>query len=273
MTNLLIKNIGLMLSGDVKQSVIDADSLLIEGGQIAEIGPSTKVPDNVTVIDASGSALCPGLIDSHCHVVLGDYTPRQLMQNFLDSILHGGVTTAISAGEVHLPGRPKDAAGAKALAILAAKSWATVRPGGMKVLGGSVILEKGLIEADFDEIAAEGVRVVGEIGLGSVKDPDEAAQMCRWAKNRNMTVMMHSGGTSIPGSSVIGAEEIMTVQPSVVSHINGGPTAMSFREAEQVIAQTDAAIEIVQCGNVKRAVEVTELIKKRGEEELTSFHS
>ncbi|MEN8243848.1 MAG: amidohydrolase family protein [Thermodesulfobacteriota bacterium] len=263
----LIRNVGLMLSGDIRQPVIEADSLLVADGCIDAIGSSLKAPDGAGVIDAGGSALCPGLIDSHCHVVLGDYTPRQQMQNFLDSMLHGGVTTAISAGEVHLPGRPKDAAGAKYLAMLAAKSWASVRPGGMKVLGGAVILEKGLTEADFDEMAEQGVRVVGEIGLGSVKEPDEAAQMCRWAKARGMVVMMHSGGTSIPGSSVVGAEDIMTVEPSVVSHINGGPTAMSAEEAEQVVAKTGAAIEIVQCGNVKRAAQVTELMIKRGEED------
>jgi enamidase len=98
-----------------------------------------------------------------------------------------------------------------------------------------------------------------------VKDPEEAATMCRWAKARGMVVMMHSGGTSIPGSSVVGAEDILTVGPSVVSHINGGPTAMSAEEARRVVEQTDAAIEIVQCGNVKRAAEVTELIQRRGE--------
>ena len=70
------------------------------------------------------------------------------------------VTTIISAGEVHLPGRPKDPAGTKALAILAAKSFANFRPGGAKILGGSVILEKGLIEDDFAEMAREGVKVV-----------------------------------------------------------------------------------------------------------------
>jgi enamidase len=254
-----------MLSGEIDQPVLDADSLVIEDGRIAGIGRSLQAASGSGVIDAAGGALCPGLIDSHCHVVFGDYTPRQQMQNFLDSMVHGGVTTAISAGEVHLPGRPKDAAGAKALAILAAKSWAVVRPGGMKVLGGAVILEKGLTEADFDEMADQGVRVVGEIGLGSVKDPEEAATMCRWAKARGMVVMMHSGGTSIPGSSVVGAEDILTVGPSVVSHINGGPTAMSAEEARRVVEQSDAAIEIVQCGNVKRAAQVTELIKERGE--------
>ncbi len=262
---MLIKNVGLMLSGDVKSPILEANSILVEDGLISDIGLGLDAPAEVSIIDANGCAVCPGLIDSHCHVVLGDYTPRQQMQNFLDSSLHGGVTTSISAGEVHLPGRPKDAAGAKALAILAAKAWSGYRPGGMKVLGGSVILEKGLTEKDFDEMAREGVKVVGEIGLGSVKDPQEAAAMCAWAKERGMTVMMHSGGTSIPGSSVVGADQITTVKPNVISHINGGPTAMSFEEAARVIEQTDAAIEIVQCGNVKRAAQVAELMDARGE--------
>ena len=266
MSSWLIQNVGLMLSGEIDQPVLDADSLVIEDGRIAGVGRSLPAPSGSGVIVAAGGALCPGLIDSHCHLVFGDYTPRQQMQNFLESMLHGGVTTAISAGEVHLPGRPKDATGAKMLAVLAARSWAAVRPGGMKVLGGAVILEKGLTEADFDEMADQGVRVVGEIGLGSVKDPEEAAVMCRWAKERGMVVMMHSGGTSIPGSSVVGAEDILTVRPNVVSHINGGPTAMSAEEARRVVEQTAAAIEIVQCGNVKRAVQVTEIIKERGDE-------
>lgn len=265
MTDWLVKNAGLMLSGEVGKPILDTDSLIIRDGLIAEIGRGLSVPSGAKVIDAAGAAVCPGLIDSHCHVVLGDYTPRQQMQNFLDSSVHGGVTTSISAGEVHLAGRPKTAAGTKALAILAAKSWAGYRPGGMKVLGGAVILEKGLTEADFEEMAREGVAVVGEIGLGSVKEPEEAAEMCRWAKKYKMVVMMHSGGTSIPGSSVVGARQLLAVRPSIVSHINGGPTAMSFDEAKQVIEQIDAAIEIVQCGNVKRAAQVSEYIAKRDE--------
>lgn len=265
MNETLIRNIGVLFSGDTRRPILAADSLIIREGRIAAVGSGLDSIPDARIIDAGGSAVCPGLIDSHCHVTLGDYSPRQQMQNFLESTLHGGVTTSISAGEVHLAGRPRDPVGAKALAILAAKSWVNVRPGGMKVLGGAVILEQGLTEGDFDEMAAAGVKVVGEIGLGSVKDPDEAAEMCRWAKARGMVVMMHSGGTSIPGSSVVGAEQILTVRPSIVSHINGGPTAMSLAEAMRVLAQSDAAIEIVQCGNVKRAAEVTAWISERGE--------
>ncbi len=265
MSVVLVKNIGLLVSGEVAGPLIEGDSLVIADGLIQEVGTGLAAPAGATVIDAAGAAVTPGLMDSHCHVVLGDWSPRQQIQNYLESSLHGGVTTSISAGEVHLPGRPKDPLGAKCLAILAAKSWAAVRPGGMKVLGGAVILEKGLTEADFDEMAAAGVKVVGEVGLGSVKDPDEAAEMAGWAKARGMVVMMHTGGTSIPGSSVVGAADILKVRPSVASHLNGGPTAVSKQEAREIIEKSDAAIEIVQCGNLRRAVEVAEMVSQRGE--------
>ena len=260
MSAVLIKNVGLMLSGEVERPILDADCLVIADGLIQEIGAGLAAPQGATVIDAKGSALTPGLIDSHCHVVLGDWTPRQLMVNFLDSSLHGGVTTSISAGEVHLPGRPKDALGTKSLAIVAAKSWAAVRPGGMKVLGGALILEKGLTEADIAECAQAGVKIIGEVGLGSVKNPPESTQMAAWAKARGMIVMMHTGGTSIPGSAPVGAEQLIATGPSVASHINGGPTAVSLEEAKHIIDQTDIAIEIVQCGNMRRAAEVARYI-------------
>ena len=67
--------------------------------------------------------------------MFGDFTPRQQTSNFIESGLHGGVTTVISAGEVHLPGRPKDIVGLKALAIVAAKAYGNFRPAGVKVHG------------------------------------------------------------------------------------------------------------------------------------------
>ena len=262
-----ITHIGQMISGDYLNPVLSADTLVVKDGLIDRIGDSDtlKPPAGAMIIDANGCAVTPGLIDSHCHSVLGDFTPRQLTLNFLESELHGGVTTAISAGEVHLPGRPKDPAGVKALAILAAKSFQAYRPGGMKVIGGAVILENGLTEADFIEMAHQGVKVVGEVGLGSVKDPKEAAPMIRWAKKQGMIVMMHTGGTSIPGSSTVTAEMVMAADPDIVSHINGGPTAVSTEEAFKLIDQTAYTLEIVHCGNPLRAVEVSKRIVERKE--------
>jgi len=261
MPGTLITNIGTLISGNISAPILDADAILIADGKIQEIGKSAELKDRdvETVIDAAGSTIAPGLIDSHCHPVLGDFTPRQQQTGFIDSEVHGGVTTIISAGEVHLPGRPKDPAGTKALAILAAKSFASFRPGGAKVIGGAVILEKGLTEEDFAEMAREGVRIVGEIGLGSVKSPEDAAPMVRWAKKHGMTVMMHTGGTSIPGSDTVSADQVIGADPSIASHVNGGPTAVSVREIEKLVKETGYALEIVHCGNPKAMVEALKL--------------
>ncbi|MBP2666091.1 MAG: ena [Firmicutes bacterium] len=255
----VITNIGTIVSGLVEQPIIAGDVIVIKDGKIDAVGTMALVDslkkDSVEfkTIDAGGMTVTPGLIDSHVHPVIGDYTPRQKMSDFIDSSIHGGVTSMISAGECHTPGRPTDPAGVKALAILAHKSFALLKPGGVKVHGGSVILEKGLTEADFAEMAAAGVTVVGEVGLGSIKKPEDAAPMVAWAKKHNMKVMMHTGGTSIPGSSTVSADDVIKTDPDVVSHINGGPTAVSLKEVDRLLDETQIALEIVQCGNPKVA--------------------
>jgi enamidase len=266
MTRTLLTNIGTIVSGDLSNPILAADSLYVRDGIINRVGRIEELGGLPTdsIIDVNGSTIIPGLIDSHCHVVLGDYTPRQNQIGFIDSEVHGGVTSIISAGEVHLPGRPKDPAGTKALAILAAKAFQSFRPGGAKVLGGAVILEKGLTESDFEEMAREGVRLVGEIGLGSVKSPEDAAPMVQWAKRNGMTVLMHTGGTSIPGSNTVTADQVIATNPHVACHVNGGPTAAAPSEIEKLIGQTHYAIEIVHCGNPKAMILALEVgLKQR----------
>ena len=261
MPGTLIKNIGTLVSGDISNPVLDADSIFVSEGRIRQIGKLTQLESlgADTVIDAAWSTITPGLIDSQCHVVFGDFTPRQNQVGFLESEVHGGVTTIISAGEVHLPGRPKDPAGTKALAILAAKSFNNFRPGGAKIIGGAVILEKGLKETDFEEMAREGVKVVGEIGLGSVKFAEDAAPMVKWAKKYGMIVMMHTGGTSIPGSDTVTADQVIAVDPHIACHVNGGPTAVSLQEIRKLVEETSYVLELVHCGNPKAMVEALKL--------------
>jgi enamidase len=248
----LIRNIGQLASGDIAKPRLDADSIVIVDGTIAGVGRGLD-DDADTVIDARGTTVMPGLIDSHVHPVFGDFTPRQRTVDFIDSAMNGGVTSAISAGEVHLPGRPKDIVGLKALAIVAAKAYANFRPGGVKVHGGAPILELGMTEADFAEMAGAGVKLVGEIGLGSVRTGKDAAPMVRWAKQYGMTVTIHTGGPSIAGSNPINAEVVLEANPDVIGHINGGTTSMTPAEIERLVA-TEMALEIVQCGNMKTAL-------------------
>jgi enamidase len=248
----LIRNIGQIVSGDIAKPLLDGDSIVTADGKIVAVGRGLD-DDADTVIDARGSTVVPGLIDSHCHPVFGDFTPRQRTIDFIDSGLNGGITTMISAGEVHLPGRPKDIVGLKALAIVAAKAYANARPAGVKMHAGAPILELGLVEDDFAEMAKAGVKLVGEIGLGSVKTGKDAAPMVRWAKKHGMTVTIHTGGPSIAGSNTISGEVVLEADPDVVGHINGGTTSMSEREIDALVA-TQMALEIVHCGNGKTAL-------------------
>src|SRR2546430_3127084 len=119
-SKLVIRNIGLLLSGAMEKPILDADTIVAENGKITAIGRAKDVDaaGATTIVDANGTTVAPGLIDSHVHPVAGDWTPRQSQINWIDSYLHGGVTTMISAGEVAMPGPPPGAVWLKAVAVL-----------------------------------------------------------------------------------------------------------------------------------------------------------
>ncbi|MGQ9368013.1 amidohydrolase family protein [Azospirillum sp. ST 5-10] len=252
----VVRNVGLMLSGDLDRPVLDADAVVAVDGRIAAVGRLAELDTEGadTVIDAKGTCLAPGLIDSHVHPVFGDWTPRQSQLNWIDSFLHGGVTTMVSAGEVHLPGRPKDVVGLKALAITAQRSFSAFRPGGVKVLAGAPVLEKGMEEHDFQELAAAGVTLLGEVGLGSVKAGDEARQMVAWARKHGIQSTIHTGGPSIPGSGLIDKDVVLEADADVIGHINGGHTALPEGHVCELCERSSRAIELVHNGNERVAI-------------------
>lgn len=253
-----IVNIGTIVTGRLDRPRADGDAIYMSNGRITAVGHRRDVGADSAdlVIDAAGAILAPGLIDSHCHVVLGDYTPRQKTVDFLDSYVHGGITRVISPSEVHAPGRPRDPAGVKALALAAQRCFQFYRPGGMTVHGGSVILEPGLTDADFADLAAQGVWLA-KAGFGAFDRPRDCTPMVRWAQSHGFVVMCHTGGASIPGSSPVSADDLLEMRPDVSGHVNGGPTAMSDDDTDRVIAQTDIALQIVQAGNLRAALRVT----------------
>src|SRR5271156_3308620 len=160
-SKLAIRNIGLMLSGDIGRPILHADAILAVDGRITAIGRAADLDFSgaTTTIDAHGVTIAPGLIDSHVHPVAGDWTPRQNQLGWIDSTMHGGVTTMISAGEVHTPGRPRDIVGLKAMAVYAQRTFDAFRPNGVKIHAGAPVLEPGMTEADFKELAASGVKL------------------------------------------------------------------------------------------------------------------
>jgi len=266
---LVIRNIGMVLSGAMENPILDADTVVVVDGRIAAIGRlgDLDTEDATQVIDANQAALAPGLIDSHVHPVAGDWTPRQNQMGWIDSTMHGGVTTMISAGEVHTPGRPTDIVGLKALAIAAQRTFTNFRPGGVKIHAGAPIIEQGMVEQDFKDLADAGVRLLGEIGLGSVKDGETAGKMVGWARKYGIQSTIHTGGPSVPGSGLIGADVVLAAGTDVVGHINGGHTALPDLEIRCICEGCKAGLEIVHNGNERAALYALRIAREMGEME------
>ncbi|MFO1116218.1 MAG: amidohydrolase family protein [Beijerinckiaceae bacterium] len=253
---LVIRNIGLMLSGALEQPILDADAIVAVDGKITAIGRLKDLDTEgaTTIVDANGAALAPGLIDSHVHPVAGDWTPRQSQLNWIESSMHGGVTTMISAGEVHTPGRPKDIVGLKALAIAAQRTYSNFRSGGVKLHAGAPVIEQGMVESDFAELAKAGVKLLGEIGLGSVKDGPTGHKMVEWARKHGIQSTIHTGGPSIPGSGLIDKDVVLECDADVVGHINGGHTALPDDQIRCICEGCKRGLELVHNGNERSAL-------------------
>ena len=264
---LVIRNIGLLLSGDLAQPILDADTVVAADGRIVAVGKQKDVDTDhaTTVIDARGITLTPGLIDSHVHPVAGDWTPRQNQLGWIDSSMHGGVTTMISAGEVHMPGRPRDVVGLKAMAIFAQRAFWTLRPGGVKVHAGAPVIECEMVEDDFKELAAAGVKLLGEVGLGGVKDGPTARKMVGWARKYGIQSTIHTGGPSIPGSGLIDKDVVLEADTDVVGHINGGHTALPDDQIRCICEGCKRGLELVHNGNERSALFTLRTAREMGD--------
>jgi len=255
-----IVNLKTIVTGEWRAPFAKGDGILMADGKIEKIGTLSDADLNGAdvVIDADGATAIPGLIDSQVHNTFGDYTPRQKTVGFLESYLHGGTTTSITASEVHVPGRPTDPQGVKALAVAAQRCFKDYRPGGMRVFAGSIILEPGLTEDDLRDVASQGVWLA-KAGFGGVKTPFDYAEMIGWAKKYGMITTVHTGGSSIPGSSGIWADHLLKMQPHVSFHINGGPVAMPDDDFPRILHESTIAMQVCTAGNLRTLLRLADM--------------
>ena len=258
-----ILNIGQIVSGNWCCPITPGSSILLEGDRIHKVGELTgsEVEGSDVVIDAGGSVAVPGLIDSHVHITFGDYTPRQNTVGYLHSYLHGGITTSISASEVHVPGRPRDPDGVKALAVAARKCFENFKPSGMRVHAGSLILEPGLTSKDYKDVVSKGVWLA-KAGFGAVSEASEYIHLVSEARKAGLFTTLHTGGASIPGSFPITGEDLIKINPQVSFHINGGPVSMEDKYFEVVARDTKIAMQICTAGHLRTAILCAEMAKK-----------
>jgi enamidase len=267
MATILIKNIGTLVTGKLESPIRQADSIFIKDGLVQAIGNGLNQTAD-QVIDANGITAIPGLIDSHSHPSIGEYTPAQNSLSWITNYMHGGVTALISAGELHLPGLPlpPDARTALSIAIVTKKCYDNLRPSGVKVHAGTLLLVPGLSERDFDEIASLGIKLVKFIFYDySLLPNGEAGRYVEWARARGIKVKIHSGGVSRSGvSQVAGWEIITTLNPDIIGHITGGPIPMPEEEMIRIANETECFMEVCTSGNYRLALSLARAVKANG---------
>src|SRR6478735_6678860 len=226
-SKLVIRNIGLLLSGALEKPILDADTIVAESGKITGIGRAKDVDTEgaTTIVDANGTTVAPGLIDSHVHPV----------------------------------------AGLKAMAIFAQRAFWTLRPGGVKVHAGAPVIECEMVEDDFREMAAAGVKLLGEVGLGGVKDGPTARKMVGWARKYGIQSTIHTGGPSIPGSGLIDKDVVLEADTDVVGHINGGHTALPDNQIRCICEGCKRGLELVHNGNERSALYTLRIAREMGD--------
>jgi imidazolonepropionase-like amidohydrolase len=257
MSSILVRNIGTLVTGKLENPLRAADSIFIRDGIVQAIGNGLNQSADHT-IDANGITAIPGLIDSHSHPSIGEYTPAQNSLSWITNYMHGGVTSLISAGELHLPGLPlpPDARTALSVAIVTKKCYDNLRPSGVKVHAGTLLLVPGLSEKDFDEIQALGIKLVKFIFYDySLLPNGEAERYVNWAHARGIKVKIHSGGVSRSGvSQVAGFEMVQKIKPDIIGHITGGPIPMPEQDMLRIANETECFMEICTSGNYRLAL-------------------
>jgi enamidase len=273
-----IINVGKMVSGDFFKGILDADAILVRDGVIDQIGWSKDFDLSSVdhVIDVQNQVLCPGFIDLHVHNTIDDFQSMAQALNWMESYLWYGITTIVSEGEQG-PGYPRffnDPIGTKATAIVARRVFDNFRPGGFqKFHGGALVLVDGLTEADFAEMSKAGVWLVAEIGGGGLYQVKDVQPMIAWARKYNFKVSVHVGPQSIPGSSLVGSELCLAIQPDKLAHLNGGSTAAPWTEIKACIDGTRSYIEMISMGNQKMADRIFSYLKERNELHRVVFGS
>jgi enamidase len=111
------------------------------------------------------------------------------------------------------------------------------------------------------------VKILGEVGLGSVKDGKTARQMVAWARKYSIQSTIHTGGPSIPGSGLIDKDMVLETDADVIGHVNGGHTALPDDQITALCERSTRALEIVHNGNERAG-----LLTLRTAKELKQLH-
>ena len=77
-----------------------------------------------------------------------------------------------------------------------------------------------------------------------------------------MITTVHTGGSSIPGSSGIWAEHILALDPQVSFHVNGGPVAMPDEGFPRLVNESNVALQVCTAGNLRTTLWLSRLVRE-----------
>ena len=264
---ILIKNIGEFFTGDLARPVAPVKSMLVDDGKIAALDPAEEKAD--TILDAAGGAVMPGLVDGHVHPMLGEWTPAQDAIGWIGNYLHGGTTSMISAGELHMPGIDYDNLTPElvtSLAVVTAATTGRVRWSGVKLYAGTALMVAGMTETHFDRLADSGVKWIKFLFYPFKADTTEALNYVKWAHARGMRVKVHTGGVSRSGASVVCGYNILSwLQPDIAAHVSGGPIPMSDEDIDSVVDHTSFYLEVCSSNNYRSTARLAARLIERNQ--------
>jgi enamidase len=110
-------------------------------------------------------------------------------------------------------------------------------------------------------MANEGVWLA-KAGFGAFATPYDYEPGMAMAKHQRMVTMVHTGGSSIPGSTGIWADHVLKMQPDVSYHVNGGPIAMPDADFPRLVNESDLAMQVCTAGNLRTALLVAKLLRE-----------
>jgi imidazolonepropionase len=96
--SLLLRGISELVTNDPDLGVLHGAALVIEDGRVVWVGPDASAPPADRTLDAGDSAVIPGFVDSHAHLVFaGDRAPEFAARMAGEPYTGGGIRTTVAA--------------------------------------------------------------------------------------------------------------------------------------------------------------------------------
>jgi imidazolonepropionase len=98
LSSTLVTGIAELTTNDAELGVLAGAAVVLDGTQVAWVGPAGGAPDADECFDAGGRAVLPGWVDSHTHLVFaGDRAAEFAARMAGEPYAAGGIATTVSA--------------------------------------------------------------------------------------------------------------------------------------------------------------------------------